>query len=323
MKVTTVTAAEAAARLTQHNDILILTHRRPDGDTLGSAHALCRLLRQKGLRAFLHHNEDATPRLAPLLDGLTAPQGFEPHFVVAVDIASENLFLASCDVYRGKVDLCIDHHPSNTGYAREVLLDGQAAATGELIWTLAGLLGLAPGREAMHALYIAVATDTGCFCFSNTTPLAHRIAADCIEAGVDVHAVNREFFERKSHARFQIERRLFDTLRFYENNRVAAAVLERDFAESVGASGDDLDNLSTLIMQLDGVECAILLQELPQRGEYKVSLRTQKPLNASSICAAFGGGGHARAAGCTVRGDAVQCRDMLAREAVRQMEMPC
>ena len=171
--------------------------------------------------------------------------------------------------------------------------------------------------------YIAVATDTGCFCFSNTTPLAHRIAADCIEAGVDVHAVNREFFERKSHARFQIERRLFDTLRFYENNRVAAAVLERDFAESVGASGDDLDNLSTLIMQLDGVECAILLQELPQRGEYKVSLRTQKPLNASSICAVFGGGGHARAAGCTVRGDAVQCRDMLAREAVRQMEMPC
>ena len=323
MNVTTVTAAEAAARLTGHNDILILTHRRPDGDTLGSAHALCRLLRQKGLRAFLHRNEDVTPRLAPLLEGMTPPEGFKPGFIVAADIASEDLFLASCAPYRGKVDLCIDHHPSNTGYAREVLLDGQAAATGELIWALAGILGITPDRGAMHALYIAVATDTGCFCFSNTTPLSHRIAAACIEAGVDVHAVNREFFERKSRARFQIERRLFDTLCFYGGDRVAASVLDRDFADSVGASGDDLDNLSTLIMQLDGVECAILLQELPQRGEYKVSLRTQKPLNASGICAVFGGGGHARAAGCMVRGDAEQCRDMLVREAVRQMESPC
>ena len=323
MQVTTVTISQAADRLLQHDDILILTHWRPDGDTLGSAHALCRLLRQKGCRAFLHDNEDATPRLAPLLEGMTAPEGFAPDLVVAVDVASEGLFLASCDRFCGKVDLCIDHHPSNTGYARETLLEAEAAATGEIIWKLAGVMGAKPDRETLHALYIAVATDTGCFRFSNTTPLAHRIAADCIEAGVDAHAVNREFFERKSRARFLVERRIFDTLRFYSNERIAVAVLDRDFAESVGASGDDLDNLSTLMMQVDGVDCAILLQELVQRGEYKVSLRTQRPLDASRICTAFGGGGHARAAGCTVRGNAEQCRDMLAQEAVRQMESLC
>lgn len=323
MSVKTVTNAEAAARLLGCDDILILTHRRPDGDTLGSAHALCRLLRQKGKRAFLHPNEDATARLAPLLAGLEAPQGFAPGLVVAVDLASEALLPASCAAFAGKIDLCIDHHPSNTGYACETRLEPTAAATGEVIWELAQALGAEPDHSAMEALYIAVATDTGCFRFSNTTPLAHRIAARCIEAGVDFHAINREFFERKTHARFQIERRMFDTLHFYHDGRVAAVVLDRAFTDSIGATGDDLDNLSTLLMQLDGVNCAILLQELVQRGEYKVSVRTRKPFDASQVCAAFDGGGHPRAAGCTVRGDADQCRDMLAAEAARQMDRPC
>ena len=323
MPMKTVTSAEAAARLLENDNILILTHRRPDGDTLGSANALCRLLRSRGKRAFLHPNEDTTPRLMPLLAGLEPPEGFVPGFIAAVDIASEALFPASCDAFCGRVDLCVDHHPSNTGYARETRLAPHAAATGEIIWELFGAMKAVPGKEEMEALYIAVSTDTGCFRFSNTTPLSHRIAADCIEAGVDFHAVNREFFERKTRARFLIERRIFDTLRFYRDGRVAAAVLDRAFCDSVEATGDDLDNLSTLMMQIDGVECAILLQELVQKGEYKVSLRTHKPLDASLICAAFGGGGHPRAAGCTVRGDGEQCRDRLAHEAVRRMDALC
>ncbi len=320
---TMLTLTETAQRLTAAGSVLVLTHRRPDGDTLGSAAALCRMLQRRGVRAFVHPNEDITPRLAPVVQGLWAPPDFVPQRIAAIDIASESLFCDSCAGFAGRVDLCIDHHPSNTGYARETLLCPRAAATGEIIWQLGEVLGDTPDCETLSALYVAVATDTGCFKFSNTTPLSHRIAAACIEGGVDFHALNREFFERKTRARFLIERHMFDTLRFYGGERIAAAQLTRDFCDSVGATGDDLDNLSTLLMQIDGVECGILLQELVKRGQYKVSVRTHKPLDASRICAGFGGGGHPRAAGCTVSGGAEQCRDMLAQAALHALEEPC
>ncbi len=323
MNMTPVTIAQACERLLAQDDILIITHRRPDGDTLGSGGALCRLLQHKGKRAFLHPNEDATPRLAPLMEGLTPPEGFSPRMLVAVDTASEELFPASAEPFRGRVDLCVDHHPSNTGYARETLVEPQAAATGEVIWKMAVHMGVKPDLDMCRALYIAVSTDTGCFRFSNTTPLAHRIAADCMEAGLDAHAVNQVFFERKTKTRFRVERQLFDTLRFYRGGKLVCGCLERDFTDSIGASGDDLDNLSTLLMHLEGVECAVFLQELKHRGEYKVSLRTNKPLDASAICSAFGGGGHPRAAGCTMRGSIDECREKLVAEASRHMDAQC
>lgn len=307
---------QAADRLRAGNHILILTHRRPDGDTVGSAAALCRILRALDKDAWVFANEDLTPKLAFLLEGLTAPAGYLYDTLVAVDIADTQLLPPASMQFAEKIDLCLDHHPSNRDYARETVLHGTAAATGEIIWLLAQELGVQPDLPVWEALYIAVATDTGCFRFSNTTPLAHRIAADAIAAGLDFLPHNRAFFEVKSRVRFLIERKMFDDMIFSADGRVCCSWLDRDWLDSVNATDDDLDNLSTLTMSLEGVDCGIILTQNKQDPAYKASVRTHRPADASRICQNFGGGGHPRAAGCTVSLSAQQaCTALMAAAA--------
>ena len=295
-----IDVCQAAALLKQAGPILILTHRRPDGDTVGSAAALCRALRKAGKEAFVFANEDITPRLGFLLEGLTAPEGYAFDYVVAVDIADTTLLTDSAKVFADKIDLCLDHHPSNKEFATDLVLHGKAAAAGEVIYLVAKELGVDFDLPMWEALYIAVATDTGCFRFSNTTPLAHRMAADAIEAGLDFLPHNRTFFEAKSKVRFLIERKMFDDMIFSDNGEVCCSWLERDWLNQIGATDDDLDNLSTLTMSLEGVKCGIILTQNKKDKAYKVSVRSHRPADASRICSNFGGGGHPRAAGCTV-----------------------
>lgn len=301
----------AAERLLWAEHILILTHRRPDGDTVGSAAALCRALRQVGKDAWVFPNEDITPRLGFLLEGLTAPEGYQADCVVAVDIADTTLLTDSAKAFADRIHLCLDHHPSNKEFAEELVLHGKAAAAGEVIYLVAKELGVTFDLPMWEALYIAVATDTGCFKFSNTTPLAHRIAADAIEAGLDFLPHNRTFFEAKSKVRFLIERKMFDDMVFSDNGEVCCSWLERSWLNEIGATDDDLDNLSTLTMSLEGVKCGIILTQNKKDKAYKVSVRSHRPADASRICSNFGGGGHPRAAGCTV--------DLPAQEACRAL----
>ena len=167
-----------------------------------------------------------------------------------------------------------------------------------------------------EAIYVGTATDTGCFKFSNTTPLAHRIAADAIEAGLDFLPHNRTFFEAKSKVRFMIERKMFDDMIFSDNGEVCCSHLERAWLNEIGATDDDLDNLSTLTMQLEGVRCGIILTQNKKDKAYKVSVRSHRPADASRICQNFGGGGHPRAAGCTVDLPAEEaCKALMAAAA--------
>lgn len=310
---------EAAQRLLGQDHILILTHRRPDGDTIGSAAALCRVLRALGKDAWVFANEDITPKLSFLLEGLVAPDGYLYGLLTAVDIADTQLLPPSARQFAEKIDLCLDHHPSNRDYARETVLHGSAAATGEIVYLLARELGVEPDLPIWEALYIAVATDTGCFKFSNTTPLAHCIAADAIAAGLDFLPHNRAFFEVKSRVRFLIERRMFDDMVFSEDGRVCCSWLERDWLNSIGATDDDLDNLSTLTMSLEGVDCGIILTQNRQDPAYKASVRTHRPADASRICQRFGGGGHPRAAGCTVELSAREACEALMAAAAEEL----
>lgn len=307
----------AKALLSGAEDVLILTHRRPDGDTVGSAAALCRGLRKLGKRAFVCPNEDLTPRLSFLVEDLLPEEDFTPGLVVAVDIADPALLTEGQARYPAA--LCLDHHPSNTGYADALLLFDTAAATGEVIYLLLREMGVQPDLLIWEALYIAVSTDTGCFRFSNTTPLSHRIAADAIAAGLDFHRHNHTFFEAKSKNRFRIEQRMFDRMLFSADGRIAFSWLERSWLDEIGATDDDLDNLSTLTMALEGVDCGIILTQNKKDPAFKVSVRTHKPANAGRICSRFGGGGHPRAAGCTVAMDARSAQIALMAAAEEEL----
>lgn len=294
----TVDVAGAAAALQGADNILILSHRRPDGDTTGCAGALCRALRQIGKTAFILENPEITKRYAPMIVPCYPPEGFQPQFVVSTDIAEEKLFPDTAEEFKGKVDLVIDHHRSNIGFGKKNLVRPDAGACAEVLYDVIMALGVKLTTDIAECIYVGVSTDTGCFKFSNTTAHTHAVAAACLTAGIDGGEINRALFETKTMPRFQMERIIFDTMEFCENGAIAIAMLWRADIDRTGADMDDLDSIASLTRQIEGVQIGITLTENKDK-TVKVSVRTTKEMDASAICRKCGGGGHIRAAGAS------------------------
>lgn len=292
----TLTTDEAAARLLAEDDILLLTHRRPDGDTNGCAAALCLALRAVGKRTFVAQNPGVTARYTDMLAPLWPEEGFRPRFVAAVDIADAQLIPPEFSAY-GAVRLNVDHHPSNTLFAEETLLDASCGACGEIVLDLVAALGAPLTRDIAQALYIAVATDTGCFRYSNASARTLRAAAACLDAGVKAGPLNRIYFETKTRARCRLEGYVFENMRFAKGGALAAVAIPRALLDELGATDDDIDSIASLPRQVEGVEMAITAIGL-RAGGSKVSVRTGEGYDASAFCRRFGGGGHLRASGC-------------------------
>ena len=314
-----MTPKETAEFLTAHDRYLILTHVRPDGDTIGCAAGLCRALRLAGKQAFVLKNPEATSLFTPYLEGLLAPEGYEPDTVVSVDIAARGLFPDNAKQYLERVDLAIDHHPSQEFFARNTCLDAKRAACGELMYDIVQLLGeITP--EIGEALYVAVSTDCGCFVYSNTTPATHRVAAALMESGFDPYPVNRRHFRTKSFKRLKIEGLLASGMELRDRGETALVFLTLDMLAQVGAEERDIDDISAFVGQVEGVKTGVTLREL-RPGVCKLSLRTDPgDLNASAVCGLLGGGGHAAAAGATVEGTMDEARKAVleAIETVRK-----
>ena len=279
-------------------DILIWTHHRTDGDTTGCAGALCRALRQIGKTAYILQNPEITKRYAPLIVPCYPPEGFVPSYVVSTDIAEEKLFPDTAEQYKGRVDLAIDHHRSNSGFGRKNLIRPDAGGCAEVLYDVIDALGAKFTADIAECIYIGVSTDTGCFKFSNTTAHSHAVAAACLTAGIDGGEINRALFETKTMPRFQMERIVFDTMEFYENGAIAVALLWREDIDRTGADMDDLDSIASLTRQIEGVQIGITLTENKDK-TVKVSVRTTKEMDAAAICKKCGGGGHIRAAGAS------------------------
>ena len=308
-----MTDREAAALLLGLDDILILTHRRPDGDTIGCAAALCLALRQLGKTAWVLPNEDAHGLFTPYFEGVLAPSDFLPRSVAAVDTASPGMLPDSAKSWQDRIDLCIDHHGSNELYAKETCLDAGCAACGELLWRIFRHMGVEVTSRIALLLYMAIATDTGCFVYSNTTPETHRIAASLMETGFDTQWVNKRHFRQKSLKRMKIESRLVSEMELEQDGTLVFAFVTLDLIRDIGATEEDLEDISSFIGLLEGVDNAVTVRELAP-GECKISLRTDgRTLNASDVCARYGGGGHAAAAGCTINGTPAEAKAAMLR----------
>lgn len=296
-------AAGCAKLLLSSDRILLLCHMKPDGDTLGSAFALCHALKKLGKTVRVECSDGFPARYEVLFGDVPVykqPE-FPPEVVVAVDIADTQLLGVQTSRYKDRIDLCIDHHPSNTRYAKQLFLNGQAAATAELVYQVICEMGVSVDRQIANCIYTGLSTDTGCFRYSNTTSYTMRLAADMMDLGIESYAINRRMLEMKSVGRIQLERIVMDTLEYGFNNRYAVIVISRDAVEETGVQEDELDGIAAYPRQIEGVEIAATLR---QKGpeEYRISMRCGIPYNASEICGRLGGGGHARAAGCTLRG---------------------
>lgn len=313
-----MTYIQAAELLRRQDNILILTHRRPDGDTIGCAVGLCAALRELGKTAWLLPNADASRLFTPYLEGYLAPDGFSPDFVVSVDIASRGLFPknAQCWLEKG-VDLAIDHHPSNEGFGRENCVDPGRAACGELIYDIICQWGPVSPAAALP-LYLAVSTDTGCFVYSNTTSGTHRVAAALMDTGIDYRSVNKRHFRTKSFKRLRLESMITRDMELFDNGAIAIAAVTLDMMKALDAHEEDAEDIAAFAGQIEGVETAVTIRELCP-GECKLSVRTSAGLNASAVCALLGGGGHAAAAGCSVMGTVADAKAAIL-DAIRQIQ---
>jgi len=290
----------AAAALRQMDHVLILTHIRPDGDTIGCAAALCRALRDLGKEAFLLKNSGITATYAPYAAGSWAPDGYRPDCVVSVDIADLALLPDNAAPYRDRIDLAIDHHPSFAGFGREQCVVPEAAAAGEILYAIIRELCPVTPEIAMP-LYVAVSTDTGCFVYANTTAQTHRVAAALIDTGIDYRTANKVLFRTKSKTRLAMEARMVSQMELYDKGRVVVMQIPLSLREEMHATEADIEELSSLAALVEGTDCGITLRELAP-GKCKISLRTGPRVNATAACAKLGGGGHRAAAGATVSG---------------------
>lgn len=315
----TITTTQAAEFLRSHDSYLILTHVRPDGDTIGCAAGLCLALRQMGKTAYILNNPEATELFTPYFKGLTAPEGFAPDTVVSVDIAARSLFLDNARQYLDRVDLAVDHHSSQEFFAKATCLDSEKAACGQIVYEIAKELGpVTP--EMGEALYVAVSTDCGCFQYSNTDADAHRAAAELMESGFDPYPVNRKFFRTKTFKRLKLESLLTAGMELRDGGTTALVFLTRAMIDEVGASERDMEDISAFVGQIEGVKNGVTLKETTD-GHVKISLRTDPgSLNASKVCALLGGGGHAAAAGAMREGTMETVRQAVldAIETVRK-----
>ena len=311
------TTIDALARwLAAQDRVALIGHVSPDGDTAGSCMALMLALRAMGKRAFVCL-PGGMPKMYgayPCADetiqpGETLP--FEPEAALAVDVSEKARMGAAAALFDGCAQTAaLDHHATNPGFGDLCLVDGDRAATGELALELIDALGVALTAEMATWLYIAISTDSGHFSFSSTTSATMRAAARLIEAGVDVAELTRALYRTRSQARTRLLGAVLNGLEVSADGQMAWARLTDEMLSMTGATREDNEGVVNYLLEIEGVEFAALAEE--RAGATKFSLRSKRWLDvAQQVARPFGGGGHARAAGCTL--------DVPMEEALRRV----
>ena len=274
-----ISVNECANTLKEKDNILILTHANPDGDTLGCGYALCRALMKIGKICSVINADNIPKKYNYLFDDIVEIK-FKPDYIVAVDVATVNLLGGLEEQY--KVDMCIDHHSTNTEYADLLLLEDVPAAC-QIMYDVVLALGIEVDKKIADCLYTGLTTDTGCFRYDSTTAQTYRVAADLIEAGADNGRINRIMFETKTKTYARLERLAIESMRFYEHERVAVITVTQEMFQLTGSNAQETEGLAPLTRQIEGVEIGITIQEKPD-GTCKASIRTFESVNAGIIC---------------------------------------
>ena len=306
-----LTRKQAAQMLAALDRVLILCHRNPDGDTLGSGFALCRAFLNQGKKARVFCNDPIPDKFGYMV---LEQEDFVPLHVISVDVADPALLGPNTEKQLASlppVEVSIDHHPTHKQFAQALYLEADSASCCEIVRELLREMGWEIDKGIADCLYTGLATDTGCFKFSNTSPRTHRIAAEMIELGADHTRINKVMFDTVTFAELALEQLALEQMWMSDDHKIAVLTITTDMLRQTGASEAELDRITALTRKISGVEIGITIK---QRGEadYKVSLRTGETVSAADICANFGGGGHARAAGCQFTlDDPVEIREKL------------
>lgn len=322
-----LTLPELAKSIRSGLDSLVIFHRHPDGDAVGSGFALRLLLEAMGCKTLCACEDEIPERLRFLVENKQAsilpenlPADFTPTQIITVDTASPAQMGRLHTVYEGKVDLMIDHHGRGEMYANG-WVNGNASSTGEMIFELsrellnAGCISAVPdGLDKL--LYAAVSSDTGCFRYSNVTPNTHACAAELLSSGdFDPAEINHLLFEVKSEKLLMAERLGSERLTRYCDGALGIITFPASLKKEHGLTDEHLETLVDIPRSLEGVRIAVAIRQPADVPAFRVSMRSNTDFDVAAVCARFGGGGHVKAAGCTINDPAITTTEQAA-EAV-------
>lgn len=298
------------------DDILIITHCNPDADTLGSAFGIKNAYPKKNIRVVCA--EPVPKRLAFITGGAPTDIPKEEYaHIITVDCAELHLTGEAGKKYGDRIELKIDHHRTSEAYAKYNYAEEHTGSTGEIIYKI---LKEKLNKKTADSLYAAIASDTGCFRYSNVSADTHRAAASLIEAGADHSHINAMLFENKPKAEIAATRLALNNLEYYYDGRVALVSFTNKQKEENGVDDDALGAVSALTREIEGVDLGIVVKEKTGKpGLYKLSMRSTEAVDCSAVCQLLGGGGHMRAAGGAVSADSIEEAVELTMNAVREI----
>lgn len=298
------------------DNVYIISHMYPDGDALGSAFVLGHVLQKMGKKAAVKIAKDM-PEKFKFMENYVIPQEFEPDYIVSVDLASSSLVHPSLEKYASKIDLCIDHHVSNRGFAPINYVDAEAAATAEIIYDIIKALNIPLDNEIVEGLYIGISSDTGCFKYSNTTYRSHQIASELMKFGLNTSAINEKLFTVKSKKQLQLEKILYKNLEYLFGGKCAITFVTLDEMAENGITEEECDGIASLPIKIEGVRIGLTMREKAP-GSYKVSIRTTGNNNATKLASVFGGGGHFKASGFSIEGPLEEIKSRISNAVKNQ-----
>lgn len=312
---------EVVQMLCERERYLILFHTHPDGDATASAFALKEIIERTGRRAFCVCESEVPERLAFVSEKYqksvlytNIPEDFVPECIVSVDTASPSQLGELYEIYGDKIDLMIDHHGKGTYYA-DYYVHSECSACGEvlydIIWGIAERFGICELPLSIKGLiYTAISSDTGCFRYNNTTPRSLEIAAKVLSDGVCTSDINHKLFGIKTLKQMQVEHAGFERMNFYADGRIAVITFPYSLKEQYGASDENLETLIDVARSVKGVEVSAVIKQFSPENKFRVSMRSSSDFDVAEICSMYGGGGHNRAAGCTLNCDSILTAEM-------------
>ena len=314
--------------LGENKSLLILFHVHPDGDAAGSAFALKAFVEHFGGRAWCICADELPERFGFISNGIqesvkpeSIPEDFDYDLVISVDTASPSQLGALYEAYKDRIDMMIDHHGKGTCYAN-YCIDVSASACGEVLYDVlesaSKKLGEELPFEVCRLIYTAVSSDTGCFRYSNVSAKTHMLAAELIKRGVDGADINHRLFGIKTLKQMQVEHAGFERMNFHCGGRMAVITFPFDLKAQYGAEDEALETLIDVARCVKGVEVAAVIKQPTAENRFRVSMRSSCDFDVSEICALYGGGGHVRAAGCTINADSILSAEMTIVLAVEQ-----
>lgn len=309
LKAININLKRIASEILSKDNVYILCHQYPDGDTIGSALALTLALLQKGKRAKLLCSDKIPNKYSYMINKLEVLD-FEPEYIISVDVADKNLLGDNLKKYEKNIDLCIDHHQKNTGYAKKTIIDPTAAATAQIIYKLIKKMDVEITKTIANCIYTGITTDTGCFKYANATQETYSIAAEMLKYGANAFMINQIMFDTKSIEKIRLEKLIYESLKFYFNNTCATIYLTKEMIEESKAGEDDLEGISSIPKKIAGVKVGVTFRE-KENNEFKISVRTEGEIDACEICEAFNGGGHKNAAGCSMKGNLSEIEEKI------------